>query len=155
MTYKWHSESVQINSVTIFKTEQSAQEFVDKIYPHWTDTIVVSADGAFPKDQILKGLVLNSLENRDDLPVVVFGFTALQGMKIASQKKLIMDEFLNNDMYRFDNSESVFNWNARSIAMFCFLWVSQNSNELRPSYADMRPMYNPDSVRWYNNLIYD
>lgn len=155
MTFNWHSESVQINSITILPTEKSAQEFLDKIYPHWTDTIVVSADGVFPKDTTLKNLVIDSLSSNVNLPVVVFGANSLKKITVASTKKLIMDDFFLNDMYRFDSSESAFNWNARSIAMFCLIWVNQNGSEVRENYADFREMFNPESVKWYVNMIYE
>lgn len=155
MTFNWHSESVQLNSITILHTEKSAQEFLDKIYPHWTDTIVVSADGVFPKDTTLKNLAIDTLATNVNLPIVVFGANSLKKITVASTKKLIMDNFLHQDMYRFDSSESVYNWNARSIAMFCFTWVNQNGSEVRESYADLREMFHPESIRWYNNLIYE
>ena len=154
MQYKWSSESMYINSITILPNENNAQEFIDKIYPYWADTIIVSADGVFPKDEKLKELALAKLSEDQNLPVVVFGATYLKNLSIASKKKLIMDDFLKSDMYKFDESESVFNWNARSIATFCFIWVSQNGSDARLNYVDMRTMHNPKSIRWYNNLIY-
>jgi len=155
MTFNWHSESVQINSITILHSEKSAEEFLDKIYPHWTDTIVVSADGVFPKDTKLKNLVIDSLSTNVNLPIVVFGANSLKKITVASTKKLIMDDFFQKDMYRFDDSEIVFNWDARSIAMFCFIWVNQNGSAVRENYADFREIFHPQSVRWYNNLIYE
>jgi hypothetical protein len=155
MKYKWHSESVQFNSITILRSEKSAQTFLDKIYPHWTDTIVVTADGVFPKSQQLKEAALSLLSSEDKLPVVVFGATSLESIPVVSSKKLIMDEFLNNDMYRFDTAESAFNWNERSIAMFCFIWVNQNNSELRLNYENMTDLFHPDSIRWYNKLVYE
>jgi hypothetical protein len=154
MQYKWSSESIHVNSITILPSENTAQEFMDKIYPHWAESIIVSADGVFPKDEKLKELALAKLVEDQNLPVVVFGEIYLKNLSIASNKKLIMDEYLKRDMYMYDDSESVFNWNARSIAMFCFIWVSQFGPEPRLNYVDMRNIYNPQSIRWYHNLIY-
>ena len=153
MQYKWQKESVQINSVTIFRSADSAKIFLDKVYPHWTETVIVSADGEFPQDIRLKNLVIDELGKNENLPIIVFGTIALENLKIVSKKKLIMDEFLNKAMYRFDKSEKVFDWNEYNIAMFCFLWVSQNKNS-RINYAVMREIYNPESIKWYHNLIY-
>lgn len=154
MQYNWHSENVHINSITILRDEKCAQEFMDRIYPYWSDSIIVSADGVFPIDEKLKELALITLSTNETLPVVVFDARSLENLSVASNKKLFMDEFFKNDMYRFDNSESVFNWNERSIAMFCFLWVSQDNYGLRPTHADIRVMFNPESIKWYHNLIY-
>lgn len=155
MKYNWHLESVNINSITILNSEKSAQEFMDKIYPFWTDTIIVSADRVFPKDEKLKELALAKLSEDQNLPVIVFGQLSLEKIPVISNKKLIMDEFLSNDMYRYHDSERVFNWDEKSIAMFCFFWVNQSSESRRLNYADMREVYNPDSFRWYNHLIYE
>ena len=156
MQYKWSLESIHVNSITILPSENTAQEFMDKIYPYWAESIIVSADGVFPKDEKLKELALAKLAEDQNLPVVVFGEIYLKNLSIASNKKLIMDEYLKRDMYKYDDSESVFNWNARSIATFCFIWVSQNQNGSDPrlNYVDMRNMHNPESIRWYHDLIY-
>ena len=154
MQYNWHETSVQINAVTIFRSSKSAQVFLDKVYPHWPETVVVSADGVFPRDPKLKNLVLDELGKNENLPVIIFGSVCAENLQIASKKKLIMDEFLNRDMYRFDKSEKVFNWNEYSIAMFCSIWVLQTQN-LRLNYTDMRDYFHPESISWYNSLIYE
>jgi hypothetical protein len=153
MQYNWQKESIRIDSVTIFRSADSAKIFLEKVYPHWPETIIVSADGEFPQDIKLKNLVIDRLGKNENLPIIVFGRAALENLEIVSKKKLIMDEFLDKAMYKFDKSEKVFDWNEYNIAMFCFLWVSQNK-DLRINYADMRETYNPESINWYNNLIY-
>jgi hypothetical protein len=66
-----------------------------------------------------------------------------------------MDEFFIADLYRFDSSEGVFNWNERKIASFISKWAEQISAITRVNDADFRSLYHPDSVKWYHRLIFE
>jgi hypothetical protein len=152
--YKWSSESIQVNSITVVRSAESAELFMQTIYQHWADTIVVSVDGAYPKDTQLKELVMSKLQTDVAVPVVVFGASCLQTLEIVSTKILVMDGFFMADFYRFDSSECVFDWNERKIAAFIAKWVNQLTNN-RKDYFDYRPLYHPDSIKWYHRLIFE
>ena len=153
--YKWSSESIQVNSVTVVKSAAAAELFMETVYQWWADTIVVSADGIYPKDAQLKELVLSKLKTDANIPVVVFGASSIPNLGIVSNKILIMDEFFIADLYRFDSSESVFNWNERKIASFISKWAEQISAITRVNDADYRPLYHPDSSKWYHRLVFE
>ena len=153
--YKWSSESIQVNSVTVVKSAASAELFIETVYQQWADTIVVSADGVYPKDAQLKELVLSKLCTDQDLPVVVFGASCISVLGIVSKKTLTMDAFFNADLYRFDSSESTFNWDERKIAVFISKWAEQISASTRIDDADYRPLFHPDSIKWYHRLIFE
>jgi hypothetical protein len=153
--YKWSSESIQVNSITVVKSAETAELFMQTIYNWWADTIVVSADGTYPKDIQLKELVLSRLQTDLDVPVVVFGATCIPELGIVSNKTLTMDAFFMADLYRFDSSESIFNWDERKIGTFISKWAEQISASARSSDADWRPLFHPDSSKWYHRLIFE
>ena len=153
--YKWSSESIQVNSITVVKSAAAAELFMQTIYNWWADTIVVSADGIYPKDTQLKELVLSRLQTDLNVPVVVFGATCISTLGIVSNKILTMDAFFMADLYRFDSSESAFNWDERKIAVFISKWAEQISASARASDADWRPLFHPDSSKWYHRLIFE
>jgi hypothetical protein len=128
---------------------------METVYQQWADTIVVSTDGVYPKDAQLKELVLSKLRTDQDLPVVVFGASCISVLEIVSNKILTMDAFFNADLYRFDSSESTFNWNERKIAVFISKWAEQISASTRIDDADYRPLFHPDSSKWYHRLIFE
>jgi hypothetical protein len=139
----------------VVKSAASAELFMQTIYQRWADTIVVSADGVYPKDNQLKELALSKLRTDQDLPVVVFGASAVSILGIVSKKTLTMDAFFNADLYRFDSSERVFNWDERKIAMFISKWAEQISDGARIDDADYRPLFHPESSEWYHRLIFE
>lgn len=155
MQYKWHTESIFLNSIVVLKSEKSASLFLEKIYPYWTESVIVSADGAFPKDQQLKEFAFEQLKTNKDLPVILFNGNLQQQLEIVSNKILPLDIFFRDDMYRFDASEAYFNWNERSIARLCFQWVNLVNKNSRETYIDMREMFNPESIKWYINMVYE
>lgn len=153
--YKWSSESIQVNSITVVKSAAAAELFMQTVYQWWADTIIVSADGVYPKDTQLKELVLTKLRTDLEVPVVVFGASCATILEIVSKKILTMDEFFKADLYRFDSSECAFNWNERMIAKFISKWAEQISASARIDDADYRPLFHPDSSKWYHRLIFE
>jgi hypothetical protein len=154
--YKWSSESIQVNSITVVKSAAAAELFMQTIYQLWADTIVVSADGVYPKDAQLKELVMSKLQTDVAVPVVVFGASCHQILGIVSKKTLTMDAFFIADLYRFDSSECTFNWDDRMIATFISKWAGQVlDGARRTDDADYRPLYHPDSSKWFHRLIFE
>jgi hypothetical protein len=154
MDQTWEIDSIQINSITVLKTAMAAELFLEKVYPEWTDTIVASADGVYPKDQRLNALIFNHLKTHTTVPVVVFGVNSIKRLGIISQNILKMDEFLTADFYRFSPTEKIFNWTDTMIAGFLNIWVRQLSNG-RENNADTRPFFDPKSIQWYHNILFE
>ncbi len=154
MQYNWDSESIQINSITVFKSGKSAKMFMEQIYPYWSDSIVVSDDGEYPTDPKLKELVLEKLKTDVNCPVIIFA-NYLENLQIASTRTLGMQYFLEYDFYRFDSSERIFYWDERKIATFLDCWIKQCQGNIRPNQADMRQLFHPDSVAWYHSLVFE
>lgn len=154
-SYKWKTESIDLDSLVVLRSEKSADLFFEKIYPHWPEPIVVSADGAFPKDQQLKDFSIEQLKTNKDLRVILFGGDLKNTLNIISDKILYIDYFLVNDLYRFVPSESAFNWTERGIARFCYNWILMNNVDDRKSFLDQRSTFNPESSKWYVNMLYE
>lgn len=150
----WAVDSIQINSITVLKTAAAAELFLERVYPEWTDTIVASADGVYPKNPRLNALIFNHLKTHATVPVVVFGNSTIKQLGIVSQHILKMDDFLTADFYRFSPNEKIFNWNETMMAGFLNIWVRQLANG-RENNADLRPFFDPKSIQWYHNILFD
>lgn len=154
-SYKWETESIDLESVVVLRSEKSANIFFENIYPHWPEPVVVSADGIFPKDQKLKDFSMEKLRTDEKLPVILFGGDLKKTLNIISNKIFYMDEFLKSDLYRFYPGEAAFNWTERGIARFCFHWSRMNRIDDRKSFNDQRNTFNPESCKWYINMLYE
>lgn len=150
----WAIDSIQVNCITVLKTAAAAELFLEKIYPVWTDTIVVSADGVYPKNPRMNSFIFDHLKTHSTVPVIVFGRSTIKKLDIASQNILKMDSFLTADFYRFSPNEKTFNWDDTMMAGFLNIWVRQLANG-RENNADTRPFFDPKSIQWYHNILFD
>lgn len=87
-------ESVNIKNVILVGDAKAAEIFFKKIFPHYTECFVVSADGAYPEDENLRNQVLQELATNRSVAVVIFGADAYRKVQILSERILVMDRIV-------------------------------------------------------------
>lgn len=87
-------DSVRINNVVLVADAKSAEIFFSKIFPHFTECYVVSADGVYPENGDLKKYVLDELATSTSIAIVIFGADAYREMNIVSERILVLDRII-------------------------------------------------------------
>lgn len=93
--------------------------FLEKIFPHNSNLILVSADGAYPRDRAFRDLCLKKLASSNTALVAVFNPESLSKITVVSQRVLLLDEYLSQD-YRSEEEDRDlgFSLNEEKISFF-------------------------------------
>lgn len=115
-------KSVRVNNVVLVADAKAAEIFFTKIFPHFTECFVVSADGAYPENEELKKTVLEELATNPSIAVVIFGADAYREMNIASERLLVLDRIIA-DCFSKTKIKSLF---KKSFNEFDVVWLMMN-----------------------------
>ena len=88
------SELCSLDKILLFSTARGAQTYLAEVEPLQTIGLVMSADGLYPKDQALWQRAHAALRENSDVKVAVFGISALRNLPLATERLLVMDDFL-------------------------------------------------------------
>jgi hypothetical protein len=149
-------ENIEIRNVLIFDKDSACDIYMEKLFPLWTDVVLVSLEGKYPRDERLKDRVFTELENNPDLYVIQFGYNS-ETLKIASNKKFKMSYFLLRDLIMYDRHNPEFNFNEELI-ISVLMSLTESSlaavNLKRPQiYNHLIDSAVKDSVKWYHSLL--
>ena len=150
----WSPESLDISVVTLFEKKEQADVFFEKIYPLWTDPIVVTEDGYYPVNPVLKEKVLTELKTNDKLPIILFSIISYIKMNVISKNILNVETLIKEDTYRFYNVKP-FNWTDLGLVKLFSEFTKLKYYIERPNYlGDSWIEYvNPESLDWYHKLV--
>ncbi len=90
-------DCLQIERIALFSNRKSAQAFIDEVFPVYCNCYLLSAEGDFP-EQRLREKILSELATNSNMRVIVFNALALKKIKIKSEKILILDDLLMQDL---------------------------------------------------------
>jgi hypothetical protein len=99
-SFELKPETWVLDRVILFRDEAGARVFLDLVYPHFTNCLVVSSDGVFPQKQALADRARVALAEDEGVRIAVFGISALKTVSVKSQRMLVMDELLMQDFKR-------------------------------------------------------
>lgn len=83
-----------LDKILLFSTAHGAATYLAQVEPLQSIGLVVSADGKYPKDQALWQSAKKALLEDRDVKVAVFGANALRDFPLATERLLVMDDFL-------------------------------------------------------------
>lgn len=89
-----------LDRVALFAGRSGAEAFLEKIFPHITNCLVASADGAYPKNPDLKQALFRALAEKEKIRVAVFQVEALKSISLKTDRILVMDDLLMQDFKR-------------------------------------------------------
>lgn len=93
-----NTNAIQVDRIALFAHAASAQAFLDEVFPWFCHCLVVSADGVFPRDESLKARAQEELASNKKIKIIVFGATALKKMNVTSERFVVMDDLLMQDL---------------------------------------------------------
>lgn len=151
---KWSNDSLDINVIVLFNRKKNADVFFERIYPLWADPIVVTEDGYYPTNPVLKSKVFDELKTNVNLPIIVFDMSSYAKMNVLSKNVLNVGELIKTDTYRFTKVKP-FNWTDFGLATLFANFASFDKLFIRPNNeGDLWiKNINPESLDWYHDLV--
>lgn len=149
-------DSIEIKNVLIFDTDNACDIYMQKLYPLWTDVILVSLEGKYPINQFLKNKVFDEIKNNPNLCIIQFGHNS-ENLEVASSKKFKMSYFLLRDLVMYDRHQPEFNFDEELIVSVLMSLAESSplvSNLKRPQiYNHVIDSSVKDSIKWYHYLL--
>lgn len=87
-------DSVRIQNIILVGNAKAAELFLEKIFPHYTECFVVSADGAYPRNEALREKIHSKLASNRSLVIAIFGADSFRSLSIASERILVLDRLI-------------------------------------------------------------
>lgn len=97
----------------------AAETFLEKIFPHNPNVILISADFSYPQDPLFRKQCLEKLAKSKTAMVVVVNPESLKNVSVVSERVLLLDEYLCQDhRSEEEDRELGFSLNEEKIANF-------------------------------------
>ncbi len=97
----------------------AAEAFLEKIFPHNPNLILISADSSYPQDPLFRKQCLEKLANSKTAMVVVVNPDSLKKVAVVSERIFLLDEYLCQDhRSEEEDRELGFSLNEEKIANF-------------------------------------
>lgn len=93
-----NSNAINVDRVALFSNATSAQAYLDEVFPWFCHCLIVSADGVFPRNESLRVRAQAELATNKKIKVIVFGATAIKKMNLATERFVVMDDLLMQDL---------------------------------------------------------
>jgi len=148
--------NIEIRNVVLLDTDLAGDLYMERLFPLWTDVVVVTLEGKYPVNSNLKNRVLQELKDNADLFCMTFGASSDRYL-LKTQKRFKMAYFLMRDLKNYDHHFLEFNFDEEllvSIMMSLTESPIAAGNLIRISeYNYMIDTALPESVNWCHSLI--
>lgn len=151
-------DSLSISRIVLCADQLGAELFLEKVFPHYNDCFVASADRVYPKIPELNAAVFSALEHNPKLIIVVFGADALSEVPVISERILVMDSLIA-DSY----SKSKIRWFFRRevneftivhhLISFFDQWKFKHRGGHQAHQYRNFPEYDREAMGWLLDLI--
>jgi len=154
--------NIDLNYVVLLDSDSAGDLYMEKMYPRWTDVIVVTLDGKYPENPILRERVLRELQTNEKIYCITFGAKAIYEFKVISQKVLHMVDFLFADLVTNTWQKPKLELNEERLIVimqsFCNKFAAgqdrlQSYNSILKSYKNSTFSHQKNSLRWYHGLV--
>lgn len=155
--------SIDIRYVVLLDADSAGDLYMEKLFPMWPDVVVVTLDGKYPENPILRVRVLAELKTNTALYCLVYGAGVLEKLEVVTQRVLHMVDFLTGDLIVFPWQTPKFDLNDDRI--IAIMKAFSNANDITPGNARINT-YNAledylatgqehqrNSIKWYHQLI--
>ena len=92
LEYQHIANITPIKNIVICKNKESTEYFLENVYQHFIDCIVVSADKTYPLNPSLNSKVFDALENDNTLNLIVINADSINNLNVKTQKILLLDD---------------------------------------------------------------
>ena len=91
--------------IVLVRNAYAAEYFINHLYDHMVDLVVVSADGAYPKRPEVKEIINHTIQTSEKLRIAVIGREALNSLIDCKTKNIfVLDDLIELDMYESSSS---------------------------------------------------
>lgn len=136
------TEIIPVKNVLLLASDAAARLYLDKVYDYYADIIVCSAEGGFPQQQELWQRAMHSVAEDASINLIICGCDALQKVKPATAKILILDDLIMSDASPSARKPGM-GLDARKVALLIKSFLDQDKKlkmglNFRDGYAGFR-----------------
>lgn len=149
-------ENIDIKNVVILDTDKSGDIYMENLFPLWTNVIVVTLEGKYPKNDHLKKIVFDRIENDPSINCIQFGSNS-EKYPVKSEKRLRMSHFLLKDLTYLSYQKPEFNFDHGMIISLMMSFtgdsISRLSKERLQTYDSIINRADSTSIKWFHDLL--
>lgn len=149
-------QNIEIRNIILLDKDRAGDLYMEKVFPLWTDVIVVTLEGKYPVNADLRNRVMQELKDNPNLFCMTFGANS-DSYPLKTQKRFKMAYFLLRDIRNYDHHFSEFNFDEEllvSIMMSLTESPVMAGNLIRVNqYDHLLNSVIPESVNWIHSLI--
>lgn len=149
--------NIDIRNVVILDSNAAGDMYMEKMYPLWCDVTVLTVEGKYPENPMLRERVLAELATNKNIYCIFYGARGQRELNILTEKRLIVADFLIRDLRIYEwQTKSIFEFDDRKIIELCMVFCNTMFDSSRMqtynSVIDQLSEGNT-SVKWYHQLI--
>jgi hypothetical protein len=149
-------DHLEIKNIVIMDSDISGDIYMEKLFPLWTDVVVLTLEGKYPYNQKLRSNILKELKINEKIYCFCFGADS-DKYQMATQKKLRMAPFFFKDLKFSPYNQVEFGFDEEKIIALMMAFVGDSMSRLRieriDRYDSLLDYAEADSVKWYHHLI--
>lgn len=144
-------DALDISVVVILDKDVSGDLYMEKLYPLWTTPIIMTLEGKYPVNSVLRDKLLYELETNPNIYCFLFGANS-EKFKTKTDKRVKMGPILMKDAVRYEWMPPRFNFTDETIVELMQGFVDDNGVRLR-QYNNRISGAIPESVKWYHHIL--
>jgi|APGre2960657423_1045063.scaffolds.fasta_scaffold25411_2 hypothetical protein len=156
MTTQEDINNIDVRHVVFLDTDIAGDLYMEKMYPLWCDVVVVTLEGKYPENPVLRERVLAELSTNKNIYCMFFGARAQNQLNIASERRLFVSNYLIRDLQVFGwQKKGIFELDESRIMELCMVFCNTmfDHGRLQSYNSVIDQLENNDSVKWYHHLI--
>jgi len=91
------TDTIAIKNVVLLASAAAARLYLDRIYDHYADVIVLSADGEYPIDAALRDRTMSAVQSDASINLIMLGCDSVNHITPLTKKILILDDMIMSD----------------------------------------------------------
>lgn len=154
--------NIDIRYVVLLDSDEAGDLYMERMFPLWTDVIVVTLDGKYPENPVLKERILRELQTNRELYCFAFGANAVTQLNVVSPKVLHLVDFFFADLVKFPWQKPKLDLNEDRIIVIMHAFANKiantadrlnNYNAVLSYFENAKEPYQVASCKWYHMLV--
>lgn len=156
MTTQEDINNIDIKHVVFLDSDAAGDLYMEKMYPLWCDVIVVTLEGKYPQNPMLRERVLAELATNKNIYCMFYGAKAPNELNIASERRLFVSNYLIRDLQVYAwQKKGVFEFDESRIIELCMVFCNTmfDMGRMQSYNSVIDQLSENSSVKWYHHLI--
>lgn len=147
-------DNIEIRHVVVLDTDAAGDLYMEKMYPIWCDVIVVTVEGKYPQNPMLRKRVIEELATNKNIYCMLYGVKANKELSIASEKQLFLADFFIRDLQLGMNGHGIFDLDEFRIIEFCMAFCNIMYDRSRvQDFNSTMDNFDPRLIKEFHQLI--